>query len=102
MSIRILLVDDHALMRTGLRMMLETQEDLEIVGECETGREAIQRAKGDKEPIEFLIENAEYFQTYRIDYHGGESYPHLERNGEPDLLSEIARMKAPAVPPAKE
>jgi two-component system response regulator NreC len=44
LSIRILLVDDHALMRTGLRMMLETQEDLEIVGECETGREAIQRA----------------------------------------------------------
>ncbi len=45
MSIRVLLVDDHALMRTGLRMMLETQEDLEIVGECETGREAIQRAQ---------------------------------------------------------
>ncbi len=45
MSIRVLLVDDHALMRTGLRMMLETQEDLQIIGECETGREAIQRAQ---------------------------------------------------------
>lgn len=45
MSIRVLLVDDHGLMRTGLRMMLETQEDLEIVGECGTGREAIQRAQ---------------------------------------------------------
>ncbi len=45
MSIRVLLVDDHALMRTGLRMMLGTQEDLEIVGECETGCEAIQRAQ---------------------------------------------------------
>ncbi len=32
-------------MRAGLRMMLETQEDLTIVGECETGREAIQRAQ---------------------------------------------------------
>lgn len=32
-------------MRTGLRMMLETQDDLVIVGECETGREAIQRAQ---------------------------------------------------------
>lgn len=39
-----MLVDDHALMRTGLRMMLETQDDLEIVGECETGAEAIRRA----------------------------------------------------------
>lgn len=45
MSIQLLLVDDHALMRAGLRMMLETQEDLEIVGECETGRDAIQRAQ---------------------------------------------------------
>jgi predicted metalloprotease with PDZ domain len=61
-------------------------------------REAIQRAKGGKEPIEFLIENEEYFHTYRVDYHGGERYPHLERNGKPDLLTEIARMKAPAVP----
>ncbi len=40
-----MLVDDHALMRTGLRMMLETQDDLEIVGECETGHEAIRRAQ---------------------------------------------------------
>lgn len=45
MPIRVLLVDDHALMRTGLRMMLGTQEDFEIVGECESGREAIQRAQ---------------------------------------------------------
>ncbi|MGB8648304.1 MAG: response regulator transcription factor [Anaerolineae bacterium] len=44
MTIRVMLVDDHALMRTGLRMMLETQDDLEIVGECETGAEAIRRA----------------------------------------------------------
>lgn len=45
MSIRVMLVDDHGLMRTGLRMMLETQEDIEIVGECETGREAIRLAQ---------------------------------------------------------
>jgi len=65
-------------------------------------REAIRRAKGGKEPIELLIENEEYFHSYRIDYHGGERYPHLVRNGKPDLLSEIARMKAPAVPVAKD
>jgi predicted metalloprotease with PDZ domain len=65
-------------------------------------REAIRQAKGGKEPMELLVENAEYFHTYRIDYHGGERYPHLERNGKPDLLSEIAKMKAPAVPVAKE
>jgi predicted metalloprotease with PDZ domain len=65
-------------------------------------REAIQRAKASKERIEFLIENEEFFQTYRIDYHGGERYPHLERNGKPDLLSDIARMKAPPVPVARD
>jgi predicted metalloprotease with PDZ domain len=65
-------------------------------------REALRRAKGGREPIELLVENEEYFQNYRIDYHGGERYPHLERNGKPDLLSEIARMKAPAVPMAKD
>jgi len=61
-------------------------------------REAIRRAKGVNESIEVLIENEEYFNTYRIDYHGGERYPHLERlEGKPDVLAEIARMKAPAV-----
>jgi predicted metalloprotease with PDZ domain len=65
-------------------------------------REAIGRAKGGKEPMELLVENEEYFHNYRIDYHGGERYPHLERNGKPDLLSDIAKMKAPAVVAAKD
>ena len=65
-------------------------------------REAIRRAKSGKEPMELLVENAEYFHAYRVDYHGGERYPHLERNGKPDLLTEIARMKAPPVPVAKD
>lgn len=43
MSIRLVLVDDHAVIRSGLRMLLETQSDFEIVGECETGGEAIAR-----------------------------------------------------------
>jgi predicted metalloprotease with PDZ domain len=65
-------------------------------------REVIRRAKGGSEPIELLVENEEYFHTYRVDYHGGERYPHLERNGKADLLSEIARMKAPAVPATRD
>lgn len=35
--IRVVLVDDHALMRTGLRMILEKQPDMEVVGEAEDG-----------------------------------------------------------------
>ena len=43
--IRILLVDDHAVVRAGLRMLLSADSELEIVGEAETGVMALERAK---------------------------------------------------------
>src|SRR6185312_5054539 len=43
-SIRVLLVDDQALVRSGFRMILEARDDLEVVGEAENGREAIELA----------------------------------------------------------
>ncbi len=42
MSIRIVLADDHAMMRQGLRSLLEKQSDMEVVGEAENGRKAIE------------------------------------------------------------
>jgi DNA-binding NarL/FixJ family response regulator len=42
--IRVMLVDDQHLMRGGLRMMLETQPDIEVAGEASDGREAIELA----------------------------------------------------------
>jgi DNA-binding NarL/FixJ family response regulator len=44
MSLRILLVDDHALARTGFRMVLDAEPDLEVVGEAADGRQAIDSA----------------------------------------------------------
>ena len=44
MSIRLLIVDDQELVRTGFRLFLETQDDLEVVGEAGDGEEAIERA----------------------------------------------------------
>ena len=41
MTIRIFLVDDHALVRTGLRMILSAEPDIEIVGEAESGEDAL-------------------------------------------------------------
>ena len=41
MTIRVLLVDDHAVVRTGLRMLLGQEGDIEIVGEAGSGREAL-------------------------------------------------------------
>jgi two-component system, NarL family, response regulator NreC len=41
MSIKVLIVDDHAVVRAGLRLLLEAEEDIEVVGEAGTAREAI-------------------------------------------------------------
>jgi len=40
-KLRILLADDHVVMRTGLRALLERQSNLEVVGESENGRDTI-------------------------------------------------------------
>jgi two-component system response regulator NreC len=44
MTIRLLLVDDHAVVRSGLRMLLENERDAEIVGEASSASEAIEAA----------------------------------------------------------
>jgi len=44
MALRILLVDDHEVVRAGLRAVLRVEPDLEVVGEAATAREAIDKA----------------------------------------------------------
>lgn len=44
-TIRILLVDDHALVREGTRRLLETEKDVEVVAEASSGEEAIEVAR---------------------------------------------------------
>jgi len=43
-EIRIILADDHTVIRSGLRLLLERQPDMTVVGEAEDGRQAVQRA----------------------------------------------------------
>jgi len=39
-----------------------------------------------------LAENADYYDTYQVDYHGGDRYPHLVRNDSmSDVLTEIIK-----------
>jgi DNA-binding NarL/FixJ family response regulator len=45
MSIRLLIVDDQELIRTGFRLFLETHEDLHVVGEAGDGAEAVEQAR---------------------------------------------------------
>jgi DNA-binding NarL/FixJ family response regulator len=50
---RILLADDHALVRRGLRMVLDAEPDLIVVAEAATGAEAL--ATADREPIDLAL-----------------------------------------------
>ena len=51
MTIRILIADDHGIVRQGLRMYLQFDPELEIVGEASDGREALERARALKPDI---------------------------------------------------
>jgi predicted metalloprotease with PDZ domain len=56
-------------------------------------RDAV-RATKNGGPLDLLVENTDYYRTYKIDYHGGEKYPHLVRDdSKPDLLTEILKPK---------
>ncbi len=53
-------------------------------------REAVQRTAKDAQYLDFLIKSGEYYSVHRVEYHGGEKYPHLERDqSKADVLSKI-------------
>lgn len=54
MSIRILLIDDHSLFRSGVRQLLQRENDLEVVAEAADGVEGIKRAKEFKPDVILL------------------------------------------------
>jgi DNA-binding NarL/FixJ family response regulator len=53
--IRVLVVDDQALVRGGFRMILDAQSDIEVVGEAADGTEAIDKA-GELAPVVILMD----------------------------------------------
>jgi predicted metalloprotease with PDZ domain len=53
---------------------------------------AIKAAQGSNQPIELLVENAQFFKTYMVDYHDGDKNPHLERvSDQPDIMGDILK-----------
>jgi predicted metalloprotease with PDZ domain len=54
--------------------------------------EAVKAAQADRQPLELLVENAQFFKTYSVDYHEGEKNPHLERvSDKADILGDILK-----------
>lgn len=51
MSIRILIVDDHAVLRAGLKMLIDAEDDLEAVGEAANARDAVFQARALKPDV---------------------------------------------------
>src|SRR5215204_2926080 len=52
-KIGVLLVDDHTVVRQGLRALLKSEEDIEVVGEAENGRQAVMLAR--KSPPDVVV-----------------------------------------------
>ena len=54
--------------------------------------DAIRAAKSGSQPIQLLIQNGAFQNTYSVNYHAGEKYPDLERiPNTPDMLGEIIK-----------
>ena len=63
-------------------------------------QDVVKASVANSAPIELIVESGEFFTTYRIDYHGGARYAHLERvEGKPDLLEQLGR---PLTSPGKK
>jgi DNA-binding NarL/FixJ family response regulator len=54
MKLRILLADDHAILREGLAMLINAQDDMEVVAQAATGREAVELAEQTRPDLAVL------------------------------------------------
>ena len=56
---------------------------------------AIAASRTSTAPLELVVENGSFTETYKVNYHGGERYPHLERDStKPNTLDEVIKSRA--------
>jgi DNA-binding NarL/FixJ family response regulator len=81
MSIRVLLVDDQALIRAGFRMILDAEDDMDVVGECADGTQAVdsvRRLKPDVVLMDIRMPEMDGIEaTQRIAAREGEAGPRV-------------------------
>ena len=53
-KIRVMIADDHAILRAGLRMLVNAQADMEVVSEAPDGEKAVQTARETKPDVALL------------------------------------------------
>ena len=53
-KIKVMIADDHAILRAGLRMLVNAQADMEVVSEASDGEKAIQAARETKPDVALL------------------------------------------------
>jgi two-component system response regulator NreC len=53
-EIRVLIADDHAILRSGLRMLIDAQTDMAVIAEAQDGREAVELARNTKPDVVIL------------------------------------------------
>ena len=63
MAIRVLIVDDHSVVREGLRMFLVRDPDLEVVGEATNGADALEQARHLRPDVVVMI----FLQSFYVD-----------------------------------
>jgi len=90
MSLRILLADDHAILRDGLAMLINGQTDMNVIAQAETGREAVRLAMethpdialldvsmpdmGGSEATEKIVEHCPGVRVLALTRHSDQSY----------------------------
>ena len=78
MNIRVVLVDDHAIVRTGLRAVLGAADEIEVVGEASGGREALvllEHTPADVVVMDLSMSEGDGISATRAITHGGGEAP---------------------------